>query len=62
MSINACQPAIIIVVDDNGGFKAFSPNMEELPMIEHIDIHCDERDVNKVTIKAIAIIKSIHTL
>jgi len=62
MSINVAQPAIIIVVDDSGGFKAFSPNMEELPLIEHIDIHADESDVNKVTIRAVAIIKSIHRI
>lgn len=63
MNISPDLKPIIIVIDDAGGFKAFSPKMEELPFIESIDIHsAPGKDVNKVTIVAVAIIKTLGSL
>jgi hypothetical protein len=65
MNIKTDKPVsmITVVMDDNGVAKILSPLGEELPWLEKIDVHCRPNvDVNKVTITALAQIKSIHNL
>lgn len=54
---------ITVVMDDNGVVKVLSPSGEELPYMEKVDVHFRPNvDVNKVTITALAQIKSLRDL